>query len=219
MSHIFLNQNQKKEYDVISFFQNPYDYSHLHPNILDSDFYEIGKFLSLLFQNDRNKNLFMKKNLREIGFVHSGRNCVQSENIDKCVYMILLTEKNTIDKMINDSVWRNGESGYGEYEYIRKYYDTMLKLYLNHMQLYLYEHSHRRFVLPIHKKMFSFRGYHNGTVLSEVNKITYEVNENFDIDGQRWGNLEIFVFQIDGFVNPKKVTFTSQLLEAEIVLL
>ena len=189
---------KRERYSVVKFINDIYDYSHLSPEILSTDFYVVDKFLEHLFQNNRNRNIFMKENGKEIAFIHGESSMMQIRS-DMCVYLMIISLKYTVKKMLEEY------GSEGNYDYILKYYETIQHLYLKNMQFYIYNHVKRVFELPLHKNMIAFRSSYQTLVESEIEKITDDVIDNFGITGRRYTNINTITPALEGYVPPREI--------------
>ena len=123
-----INHNQTTnmtKLDVKDFLRDTYNYSHIVPYELDSDFYILSKFLPLLMQNHENHNLFFFESQREACVFTS--DTIRKMPADKAGFLILDKLKKTLSKLICDTVL--DRESREKFEFMTKYYTKILNKY------------------------------------------------------------------------------------------
>ena len=105
------------------FVENNYSHEHIPRNVIhDKDFYLQKNFLSLIMENDENKNIYFDGKYAFV-YTDGGLKRIQS---DKAGYLVL--EK--LDKAMISYVYSNPQSLKEDFSYVDRYYSVMKNKYI-----------------------------------------------------------------------------------------
>ncbi len=117
-----LSQNNYN-FELKDFIENNYSHDHIPRNMIQNkDFYLHKNFLSLIMENDENKNIYFDGKYAFV-YTDGGLKRIQS---DKAGYLVL--EK--LDKAIISYIYSNPQSLKEDFSYVDRYYSVMKNKYI-----------------------------------------------------------------------------------------